>query len=73
MLPNLTKEEEEYLQEQLKYYREKTTKEKEIKKIKEEVETSIRKLYNLVRKGEFTDALDEILNEYNYELYDIRW
>ena len=67
MLPNLTKEEEKYLEEQLKRYREEKVREKEIEKAKEEVETSIRKLYSLVRKGEFVDTLDEILDKYDYE------
>lgn len=64
---NLTKEEEEYLQGQLKKYREEKAKEEELKKTKKEVETSIRKLHELARR-DFTDILDIILAEYDCEL-----
>ena len=63
---NLTKEEEEYLQEQLKRYREEKAREKEIEKTKEKVETSIRKLHGLINRGDFVYFLDIILEKYDY-------
>ena len=66
----LTKEEEEYLEGQLKRYREEKAREEEIEKTEQEVKTSIKKLHGLIHKGDFEETLDVILDEYNYELYD---
>ena len=44
----LTKEEEEYLEGQLKRYREEKAREEEIEKTEQEVKTSIKKLHGLI-------------------------
>ena len=67
----LTKEEEEYLEGQLKRYREEKAREKEIEKTKERIRNDIIKLYDFIMPYEMADFLEEIVR-IDLEL-DYKW
>lgn len=57
----VTKEELEFLTEQLKDFRKKKTREEEIKKTKERICNDIVKLYDLIMPYEMADFLEEVV------------
>lgn len=58
---DVTKEELEFLTEQLKDFREKKAREEEIKKTKERIRNDIKRLYDLTTVGCVIDLLEEVV------------
>ena len=58
---DVTKEELEFLTEQLKDFREKNAREEEIKKTKERIRNDIKRLYDLTTVGCVIDLLEEVV------------